>query len=198
MANSLNTATSTNTTQESELTLLNASSAAWDGNFTVVKANSAAWTTASTSSGRVLNVQSRSEASTTGFSADSWALFNSSLDVTITPQLSSSKFMLTFTAPAGAYGFVFMRFLRGSTPIGVGGGSGSRKAVNGATYMGGGDYDMMTGSYMDSPATASEIVYHVEVFCPSGTGYLNRSAEDADSNSSIRGTANFTVMEISG
>ena len=151
MGNSLNTATSTNTTQESELTLLNASSAAWDGNFTVVKANSAAWTTASTSSGRVLNVQSRSEASLTGFSGSEWVLFNSSLDVTITPQSSSSKFLLQFTAPAGASSQrVYIKFVRDSTDVGVGGASSSRQPCNGAAYMGAGAAEQLAGSYLDS------------------------------------------------
>ena len=149
--------------------------------------------------GQVLNVQSRSEASVTGFSADSWVLFNSSLDVTITPQSSSSKFLLQFTAPAGASSQrVYMKFVRDTTDVGGGGASGSREACNGASYMGAGAAEQLAGSYLDSPATASQIVYHVHVYCSSGTGYLNRSSEDGDSDGSIRGTANFTVMEIAG
>ena len=149
--------------------------------------------------GQVLNVQSRSEASVTGFSADSWVLFNSSLDVTITPKSSSSKFLLQFTAPAGASSQrVYIKFVRDSTDVGVGGASSSRQPCNGAAYMGAGAAEQLAGSYLDSPATASQIVYHVHVYCSSGTGYLNRSSEDGDSDGSIRGTANFTVMEIAG
>ena len=69
--------------------------------------------------------------------------------------------------------------------------------INTGSYSsgGGGQYNV-SGSYLDEPATASAITYQLQAYTSSGTGYLNRSSEDGDG--SIRGTANFTVMEIAG
>jgi hypothetical protein len=151
-----------------------------------------------TDPGQVLSVQSKSSGVLTAFT-NTWVTIDSGLDITVTPKSSSSKFILQFTAPAGASSQrVYMRFVRDSTVVGSGAAAGSRLLVNGATYMGSGDFDQMAGSYLDSPATASEIVYHVQFYCNSGNGYINRSHEDSDGVGSVRGTANFTMTEIAG
>ena len=94
MANSLNAATSTNTTQESELTLLNASSAAWDSNAVTVKASSGAWTTASTATGRVIQVvESVFNLGGTYHTATATS-FTHTFSGAITPTSTSSKILI--------------------------------------------------------------------------------------------------------
>ena len=53
-------------------------------------------------------------------------------------------------------------------------------------------------SYLDSPATTSQITYSAKMEPEGGSTlfYINRSAQDADSGSRFRGVSAITVMEI--
>ena len=150
--------------------------------------------------GKILSVQSKSSQDVTSFAADTWVTWDSDLDITITPTSSSSKFFISATTSGGSPtgGRVFIRFLRDSTPVGIGASSGSRTPASGGLYQGSGDFGTISPSYLDAPATASAITYHLQAYGSSGTSYLNRSPEDADGDSSIRGITTFTVMEIAG
>jgi hypothetical protein len=153
-----------------------------------------------TNPGQVLSVQSKSSQDTTSFSADTWVTWDADLAITVTPQSSSSKFLITCSGIVGnSSQRVFLRFLRDSTAIGIGATSSSRTPCNIGSYMAGGaNFHGVAGSYLDEPATASAITYQLQAYSNSGTGYLNRSSEDADGDSSPRGITTFTVMEIAG
>ena len=153
-----------------------------------------------TNPGQVLNVHSRSSQDTTSFSADSWVTWDSDLNITVTPQSSSSKFLISATTSGGSPtgGRVFIRFLRDSTAVGIGASSGSRTSATGGLYQGAGDFGTISPSFLDEPATASAITYKLQAYGSTGTSYLNRSSEDADNDSSIRGLTVLTVMEIAG
>ena len=147
-----------------------------------------------------MSVQSKSSQDTTSFAADSWVTWDADLNITVTPKSSSSKFFISATTSGGSPtgGRVFIRFLRDSTPVGIGASSSSRTSATGGLYQGDGDFGTISPSYLDAPATASAITYYLQAYGSSGTSYLNRSPEDADGDSSIRGITTFTVMEIAG
>ena len=154
--------------------------------------------------GQVLSVQSKSSQDVTSFSADSWVTWDTDLNITVTPQSSSSKFLLSFSTITGNNAQrVFVRFVRevssSDTTIGVGATSSNRVPCNAGNYMGGGaDFFSCAGQFLDEPATASAITYKLQAYSNSGTGYLGRSSEDADSDASPRGMTVVTVMEIAG
>ena len=188
MANSLNAATSTNTTQESELTLLNASSAAWDSNAVTVKASSGAWTTASTATGRVIQVEevvwqldntpAVTFASDGAHGVSAWV---HAFSGAFTPTSSSSKVLVQATiqvygADTGGnwdapqvHGNVHRLNADGSTAVslisGVGGDSGwwiyQRENEPIPSYVGG----PITITRLDSPGTTNAVVYNVVVKC---------------------------------
>jgi hypothetical protein len=154
--------------------------------------------------GQVLSVQSKSSDLVTSFSADSWVVWDSNLNITVTPQSVSSKFLLSYSTLTGnSSQRVFVRFVRevssSDTSVGRGAASSGRLQCNSGNYMAGGaNFHGLAGQFLDDPDTTSAITYKLEVYSNSGTGYLNRSSEDADNDSSPRGLTVVTVMEIAG
>lgn len=124
------------------------------------------------------------------------------LNVSITPTSATSKILVFMDilgngAPASGWGG--LRMMRDSTPIGVGATAGSRVSVSGFMYVNDGTLLTSTSnSVLDSPATTSAITYKVQFMTNSaGTGYINRTQTDTDSNAFVRGASTITVMEIS-
>jgi hypothetical protein len=221
MANSLNAATSTNTTQESELTLLNASSAAWDsnavtvkassaswdGNFTVVKANSASWSSGPTTSGRVVQVLSTTDDSTASSSteaADGWA---SGTSLTITPGSTSSKILIRMTTSLStpdwdsSPGIHVQRTAPGSSvALGIAGAAGSRQRTGASVGLGrDSGIEQVAVEYLDAPSTTSACTYEMYVTARNNyTTYLNRSTTDSDAQERNRTVTTITLMEITG
>ena len=207
MANSLNTATSTNTTQESELTLLNASSAAWDGNFVTVKANSASWSSGPTTSGRVVQVLSTTDDSTASSSteaADGWA---SGTSLTITPGSTSSKILIRMTTSLStpdwdsSPGIHVQRTAPGSSvALGIAGAAGSRQRTGASVGLGrDSGIEQVAVEYLDAPSTTSACTYEMYVTARNNyTTYLNRSTTDSDAQERNRTVTTITLMEITG
>ena len=205
MGNSLNTATSTNTTQESELTLLNASSAAWDGNFTTVKANSAGWSTGPTTSGRVIQVLSTTDDTTNSASTGTgWA---SGTSLTITPGSTSSKILIRMTTSLSTAdwdsspGIHIQRTAPGSSvALGVAGSVGSRQATGASVGLGrDSGVEQVAVEFLDAPSTTSACTYEMYVTARSGyTTYLNRTTDDTDAQYRNRTVTTITLMEITG
>jgi hypothetical protein len=190
MANSLNAATSTNTTQESELTLLNASSAAWDSNAVTVKASSGAWTTASTATGRVIQVVESVFNLGGAYHTHTSTSFVHAFSGAITPTSTSSKILIqvdimlrgakvgsgsqdSFTMVANidrlnSDGSTAWQALSGVTETtqGVAAGAGTSNFGHGVTIR-----DNTTNTFygggvvsimrLDSPASTDELVYDV-------------------------------------
>jgi len=152
--------------------------------------------------GKILNIISNSSQDTTSFSADSWVTWDSDLNITITPQSVDSKFLLSYSTLTGnSSQRVFIRLVRevssSDTVIGVGASSSNRVSCHSGNYMGGGaDFFNCAGQFLDDPDTTSAITYKLQAYSNSGTGYLGRTPEDADSDASPRGITTFTVMEI--
>lgn len=122
------------------------------------------------------------------------------LTVSITPSSTSSKILVI--ASVSGTGQVantnfFAQLVRGSTAIGVGGASGSRRTATSVsrdqTFP-----SSLVMMHLDSPSTTSSTTYKVQVTSQgSGTIYINRSESDTDLISSPRTASSITVLEVS-
>lgn len=122
------------------------------------------------------------------------------LSVTITPTSSSSKFLLIAHISAGSFsqGNTICRFTRNGTAVGVGTGSGYSSYGFNSLYVSASNQEynnvVMSGQFLDSPATGSAITYKVQFSGDySGTMYFNRRQADARFST----ISSITVMEIS-
>jgi hypothetical protein len=133
---------------------------------------------------------------------DAWADVTN-LSITVTPQSSSSRFLLLaeINGSADDDGGSF-KFVGGNTANSVAPTAGNRRlvhnswclySVNAVTMMNG------FGMYLDSPATTSPVTYKCQIASDAGQStYINRSKNDTDGTYYPRGVSTFTVMEISG
>jgi hypothetical protein len=124
------------------------------------------------------------------------------LSITITPQSSSSRFLLLaeINGAADDDGGKF-RFSGGNSTTSVGGAAGSRQQVHNSWSLY--SYNTITmmngfGMYLDSPSTTSPITYTCQVGSDNDSTYINRTKSDSDGQFHARGVSTFTVMEISG
>ena len=127
-----------------------------------------------------------------------------SLSQAFTPTSSSSKVLLKATigmcSTNTADRLAFFRFSGGNSGDGIGAADGSRSRVLAAHYFeSGSDGSAFQFEYLDSPATASEITYKVEVApnFSSGNLFLNRYTNDTDAAYIPRAASCLTIMEIS-
>ena len=119
------------------------------------------------------------------------------LSVTITPKLSTHKFLIMVNLGVlgtGSSDGIRFRLLRDSTEIGASTGAGTHNLFmqffpNGTT-----DYLGASNHFIDSPSTTSSITYKLQwaMTGDSNTGYINRRSSD----NYARTSSNFTVMEI--
>jgi hypothetical protein len=126
------------------------------------------------------------------------------LSVSITPSSASNKILIYMDVKLGSSTNVsnFVRLMRSATPIYIGDSSGSRTQ---GTYGNSDDPSNQivfqgVGIFLDSPNTTSATTYKVQMLSePSGntgTVFLNKSGEDADSDQNGRFASSITVMEI--
>jgi hypothetical protein len=159
--------------------------------------------------GKVLQVVSTTKTDTFTMSSSTFAEVTG-LTATITPSATSSKILIICQLSAvGASNRESMaRLIRGATPIAVGDSAGSRiqatADIAGQNYgadLGDGAVRTSVLSTLDSPNTASAIVYGIEVRAgtniSSNTVYVNRSAVNSDSVRFSRTISSITLMEIS-
>ena len=131
------------------------------------------------------------------------------INVAITPSSTSSKILLFARffgeGTSSNYWDVMYFFRRGTTKIGSAATAGNRNV--GATTHTLNYYDSDKGStpdpmaplfHLDSPATTSEITYHLGINArdASYTLYINRTVTDSDTSSYERGSCEITAMEI--
>ena len=137
------------------------------------------------------------------FTGTSTSFYDTGLSVTITPSSTSSKILVMMNVTATCYNATWqLRFMRGSTAIGVGDSSQSRtqSTVGGfhATTDANHQSNPTSAQLLDSPNTTSATTYKVQYKVQSGhTVYINRSGNDANNSDwSHRSTSSITVMEI--
>jgi hypothetical protein len=173
----------------------------------VLQVNSGAtapeWATLAGGGGKVLQVVSTLKTDT--FTSTSTSFTDiTGLSVSITPSSATSKvlilssFMLSGTN--GLY-LVTAKLLRGATTVYAGDADGSRTQGfynNIPADNNGGGFGNIT--FLDSPATTSATTYKIQGFGTVSGGvtawYLNRTANDNNNSSGLRGVSSIIAMEI--
>ena len=148
--------------------------------------------------GHVIQIVSAEETAATSSSSSSPVNI---VSVNITPKLSSSKIYITASvhASTGSGSRAGVGLYKDSNPVVRGNTAGSRSRVYGQVQNADtGIFSSVTMSYLDSPATTSQITYSAKMEPEGGSTqfYINRSAQDADSGARFRGVSAITVMEI--
>ena len=155
---------------------------------------------AGASAGGIIQVVQTVKTDATTVNTTTWTTI---MSATITPQSSSNKIMIFCDLKyCGSNGLTTsqMRFLRSSTLIYAGDASGSRERAVSQNYWESNGYHSPTsgGQYIDSPATTSATTYYVQVKSENtNTTWINRTANDRDSQSDSRTASSFTLMELS-
>lgn len=125
------------------------------------------------------------------------------LSIPHTPSSTENKVLLRAVlcvsqASIGGYA-VSAQFTRGGTPVGVPASSGDRLSV-GAAVNHLNDYEIssLVLEFLDSPNTASETTWAVQVCTQAngGTACVNRRGADTDSANVQRGISTLTIMEV--
>ena len=147
--------------------------------------------------GKVLQVVSTTKSDTFTSTATTFTDITG-LSVTITPTSASSKILVLYNLSGGATEIATARLLRGATPINIGDAAGSRSRSAG-------DFSifaiqiaetLVSGSFLDSPATTSATTYKMQAQISASTFYINRSEQDTDNYYRTRSVSTITVMEI--
>ena len=119
------------------------------------------------------------------------------LSVTITPKLSTHKFLIMVNLGVigtGSNDGVMFRLLRDSTEIGSSTGADTHNLFMQFFPSATNEYLGSSNHFIDSPSTTSSITYKLQwaMTGSNNTGYINRRSSD----NYARTSSNFTVMEI--
>ena len=148
--------------------------------------------------GSVLQVVSVTKTDT--FSTTSISLVDvTGLTASITPTSATSTILVFVVASGGgleATNGMNLALLRGSTQISLGDAAGSRSRGFGGNQQITNAMHTNTTVFLDSPATTSATTYKVQASVNAGTGYINRTPNDADSSYTTRGVSSITLMEV--
>ena len=153
--------------------------------------------------GNIIQVVSTTKTDTFSMTAeDTWTDITG-LSVVITPSSASSKVSLRVDLghvdSSVLAGLVF-RFVRDSTPIGIGTDAGSRIAGTfGLIADTPGRGVTASGSFVDSPSSTSAITYKLQMYSQdTATTLINRRSADTDSTGFLRTVSTITAMEVAG
>ena len=157
------------------------------------------WATVGPSTSGVVQVKSTTKTDT--FTTTSGTYVDvTGLDVSITPTSASNKvFVICTTTGAGTSGtnIVYLQLVRDSTALALGDAAGSRAvATSGFAALGTNNQSNSAMAYLDSPATTSATTYKLQMRVHAGTGFLNRSQDDANGTNYGRYSSTITVFEV--
>lgn len=176
-----------------------------NSNYTLTLPQNTGTLISTKSAGTVLQVVSTAKTDTFSLAATTTFTDITGLSVSITPTSTTSKIYVVVSiggASMSAGGAQAYRLVRGSTAIGVGTATGTRQPTSFRDFNGSSDGNVAFGGYtfsfLDSPATDSATTYKLQVIVQTGTGYINQSPSDADTNNvwGTRPASTITVMEI--
>ena len=144
-------------------------------------------------------VQVVSDTLNTAITTSSTSYADTGLSVDITPNSSSSKFLIQVNlgiVSTGQTNAVVFRLMRDSTEIGSGSGAGTEDCFLYVWVNAANEFYAYGNHFLDSPSTTSQITYKLQwkMTGSTDTGYLNRRSYD----NYARTSSNFTVMEIAG
>jgi hypothetical protein len=117
---------------------------------------------------------------------------------TITPTAATSKVLVFYTGVTSgntAYWAGF-QILRGVTAIGNGTATGVATAANKVTRGDGNDGEVVTGMYLDSPATTSATTYQMQIDRNNGSVLVGASYFGQNNIDNFSCLTNITLMEI--
>jgi len=130
------------------------------------------------------------------------------LSVTITPTSTSSKILVSVDIHLdSSIRYAAAKLYRGSTIIALGDTDNSRARIFIAAQRNqeapNDEYVLhnQSGSYLDSPATASAVTYKIQVgntYDVNGVTYVNRPSNNDNYSYIPRGISTITLMEIQG
>jgi hypothetical protein len=157
--------------------------------------------------GHVMQVKQTVRTDTFSASLNTGEVSGDAITVTITPASASSKVLVQFNGVVGnsnIAGVMATLYKNGTKVSGLtGDGAGSRQRISSSVRIteSGTKTDAwsVSFSYLDSPATTSEITYSMRIHHASGevqTLYLNRSHADPDTAYGLRAASTITVTEI--
>jgi len=157
--------------------------------------------------GKILQVVSATK-SDTQVTSTSTLVDVSGLSLSITPSSASNKIFLVCNINIdGSARYLGLRFVRGSTDIGIGDADGNRTRLtvssmrnNSATLD---DYVMhnSSASFLDTPNTTSATTYKIQAgkhYSSASNLYINRPAYDDNASYITRGISTLTAYEIAG
>ena len=160
--------------------------------------------------GTILQVLSTTKTDTFSESVATGAITGdvTGLTVSITPSSASSKIFVALSVSVSTPAPQAILYRDGSPTGFIGDSAGSRRRVSqtsSGTNSSGTNFLDASGfvsfTYLDSPATTSEVTYSVRfghIDSLTTTVFVNRSFTDTDSNRFPRGASSITVMEVAG
>jgi hypothetical protein len=124
------------------------------------------------------------------------------LTATITPKSASNKILVrykingsnTSTTQLNVY-----QIVRNSTSVGNGNAQASQRACNSAVRGGAGDphsHFIVSGEYLDSPASTSSLTYQMQFGVDGGTTFVNRDQTSGNSAGYPTPMSSITLMEL--
>ena len=162
---------------------------------------------ANSGKGKILQVVSATKTDTQSTSTTTFVDV-SGLSLSITPSSASSKIFLVCNINIdGSERYMGVKFVRGSTDIGIGDADGSRTRLTVSSmrnHAPTGDHYVMhnsSASFLDSPNTTSATTYKIQAGLHYGnaqTLYINRPNTDDNSSYIARGISTLTAYEIAG
>ena len=122
------------------------------------------------------------------------------LSLSITPSSTSSKILVIFHINLSTSNLAYTKIRRGTTDIAIGDAASSRIRVTTGHGSYSGDTNRSftySATFLDSPSSTSQLDYNIQGYCEtSNTTYINRSANDPDSDTGYRMVSSLTLMEI--
>ena len=150
--------------------------------------------------GKVLQVVQTNYSGATSFAYDSTFGDIDVFDTSITPSSTSSKILVIFHINLSTSNLAYTKIRRGTTDIAIGDAASSRIRVTTGHGSYSGDTNRSftySATFLDSPSSTSQLDYNIQGYCEtSKTTYINRSANDPDSDTGYRMVSSLTLMEI--
>ena len=170
-----------------------------DGSFGV---GSRGISKASMPSGSILQIQQTVKSDTFVSSSASWVDVTG-MSVDITPTSSSSKILVSFAIHGTTVNVAYVKLQRNGSDIAIGDAASNRIRCTAGNFNVGGDGNttyLFTQEFLDSPGTTSTLTYKLQFRHESGGSnwHVNRTVNDPDSSTGMRGISTITVMEIAG
>jgi hypothetical protein len=157
-------------------------------------------TKASMPAGSILQVVQTVKSDTFVSSSASWVDVTG-MSVDITPTLATSKILVSFAIHGTTVNVAYVKLLRNGSDIAIGDASSNRIRCTAGNFNVGGDGNttyLFTHEFLDSPGTTSTLTYKLQFRHESGGSnwHVNRTVNDPDSSTGMRGISTITVKEI--